>query len=411
MIMLQSLFGIFVFIGIAALFSKQRKEISWKFVSVALLLQFIAAFVFLKISFFTDAFSILNKGVILIQNVTDRSSQFLFGYLAGGQTPFEAIAPENGFIVVFRVLPLIVVVSAISALLFHWRIIPFVVGLLGRALQKTLGLSGDLSLGSAATVFFGTIEAPLLIRSYLSNMSRSDLFALISCSMATVSGTVMVLYSSVLGSVVPNPLTHLLVASIMSVPAALLLARVIIPQGASASDDKTIYKIKSPYSGSFDAITKGIQEGMGMVLGIIGTILVFFALIYLVNEMLGALSPTLSLEGIIGTVLRPLLWLTGISWEESQIAGKLMGTKIILNEFVAYLELSKSSTMLSEHSRFLLSYALCGFANLGSVGIIVGGLSSILPERRAELSSLTILSLLSGNLATLMTASVVNFFV
>lgn len=409
MIMLQSLLGIFVFIGIATLFSKGRREISWKFVSVALLLQFIAAFVFLKISFFTDMFSVLNKGVVLIQNVTDRSSQFLFGYLAGGQTPFEAIAPENGFIVVFRVLPLIVVVSAISALLFHWRIIPLVVGLLGRALQKTLGLSGDLSLGSAATVFFGTIEAPLLIRSYLSNMSRSDLFALISCSMATVSGTVMVLYSSVLGSVVPNPLTHLLVASIMSVPAALLLARVIIPQQTLARDDQTIYKIKSPYSGSFDAITKGIQEGMGMVLGIIGTILVFFALIYFVNEMLGALSPTLSLEGIVGTILRPFLWLTGISWEESQIAGKLMGTKIILNEFVAYLELSKSSTLISEHSRLLLSYALCGFANLGSVGIIIGGLASIVPDRRVELTSLTLLSLLSGNLATLLTAAVVNF--
>ncbi|MGE4107771.1 MAG: NupC/NupG family nucleoside CNT transporter [Bacteriovoracia bacterium] len=407
--MLQSLLGIFVFIGIAALFSKGRRAISWKFVAIALLLQFVAAFVFLKISFFTDAFSILNKGVILIQNVTDRSSQFLFGYLAGGQTPFEAIAPENGFIVVFRVLPLIVVVSAISALLFHWRIIPLVVGLLGRALQKTLGLSGDLSLGSAATVFFGTIEAPLLIRSYLSNMSRSDLFALISCSMATVSGTVMVLYSSVLGSVVPNPLTHLLVASIMSVPAALLLARVIIPQQTLARDDQTIYKIKSPYSGSFDAITKGIQEGMGMVLGIIGTILVFFALIYLVNEMLGALCPTLSLEGIVGTILRPFLWLTGVSWEESQIAGKLMGTKIILNEFVAYLELSKSSTLISEHSRLLLSYALSGFANIGSVGIIIGGLSSIVPDRRVELTSLTLLSLLSGNLATLMTAAVVNF--
>lgn len=217
----------------------------------------------------------------------------------------------------------------------------------------------------------------------------------------------MVLYSSVLGSVVPNPLTHLLVASIMSVPAALLLARVIIPQQA-LTRDKIIHKIKSPYSGSFDALTKGIQEGMGMVLGIIGTILVFFALIYLVNEILGALSPTLSLEGIVGTLLRPLLWLTGISWEESQIAGKLMGTKIILNEFVAYLELSKSSMLISEHSRLLLSYALCGFANLGSVGIIVGGLSSIIPERRVELTSLTLLSLLSGNLAALMTAAVVN---
>lgn len=151
---LQSLLGIIVFIGIAALFSNGRREISWKFVAIALLLQIVAAFVFLKINFFTDAFSVLNKGVVLIQNVADRSSQFLFGYLSGGQTPFQITAPENEFIVVFRVLPLIVVVSAISALLFHWRIIPLLVGLLGRALQKTLGLSGDLSLGSAATVFF-----------------------------------------------------------------------------------------------------------------------------------------------------------------------------------------------------------------------------------------------------------------
>jgi len=406
--MLQSILGLIVFVGIATAFSKDRKNISWRFVAIGISMQFLVATLLLKFPFISHGFSFLNKGVILIQGVTDRSSQFLFGYLSGGAAPFAMASPENGFIVAFRVLPLIVVVSAISALLFHWRIIPIIVGLLGRTLQKTLKLSGDLSLGSAATVFFGTIEAPLLIRSYLRTMSRADLFALISCSMATVSGSVMVLYSSVLTGVIPNPLTHLLVASIMSVPAALLLARVLIPQTSSGDSHDSNYNLKSPYSSSFDAISKGISEGMNMVLGIIGTILVFFALIYLANEVLGAIYPALSLESLAGTILRPLMWLTGISWEESHAAGKLMGTKIILNEFVAYLEFSKLGTSFSEHSKLVLSYALCGFANLGSVGIIVGGLSSIIPERKSELTSLTVLSLLSGNLATLMTAAVVG---
>jgi len=408
---LQSLLGILVFIGIAFAFSKNRRAISWRFVAACLGLQIIVAALLLKFPFVSEALSFLNKGVVLIQSVTDRASQFLFGYLSGGATPFEVAAPENNFIIVFRVLPLIVVVSALSAVLFHWRIIPLIVNFLGRALQRFLRLSGDLSLGSAATVFFGTIEAPILVRTYLTTMSRADLFALISCSMATVSGTVMVLYSSVLESVMPNPLTHLLLASIISVPAALLLARVLIPGEDDIRHQNQTSSLKSPYSGTLDALTRGTQEGMSMLLGIIGSILVFFALIYLVNEGLSLLRPTLSVEGILGTVLRPLLWLTGISWEDSLIAAKLMGTKIVLNEFVAYMELAKNTETLSGHSNLILTYALCGFANLGSVGIIVGGLSSIIPERRVELASLTLLSLLSGNLAALMTAAVVNCFV
>ena len=407
--MFQSIIGIIAFIGIAAAFSSKRRLISWRFIAACLSMQFLMAFLLLKLPFISSAFTYLNKGVLLIQNVTDRSSQFLFGYLSGGPAPFAMTVPENSFIIVFRVLPLIVVVSGLSALLFHWRIIPMIVGILGKLLQKTLNLNGDLSLGSAATVFFGTIEAPLLVRSYLGSMSRADLFALISCSMATVSGTVMVLYSSVLSKVIADPLTHLLVASLMSVPAALLIARVMIPQDSAENGNlRSVSKIESPYSGSFDALTRGISEGMNMVLGIVGTILVFFALIYLVNDLLSHFNSTFSLEGLAGYLLRPLMWLCGISWEETQIAGKIMGIKIILNEFVAYLELSKSGAMISEHSRLVLSYALCGFANLGSAGIIIGGLSSILPERRVELTSLTFLSLLSGNLATLMTAAVVN---
>ncbi len=406
---MQAVLGLSVFIVIAWIFSENRKAVSWIFSMKALSLQFVLAVVFLKIPFATHIFSFLSRGVMLLQTVTDRASQFLFGYLSGGAAPYDITHSENNFIVVFRVLPLILVVSALSAVLFHWRVIPIIVQAFGVVLRKILGLSGILGLGSASTLFFGTIEAPLLVRPYLSSMNRSDLFALITCSMSTVSGTVMILYSGVLSKILPNAFTHLLVASIMSVPAALLISKIMIPSKALKTPlDGGDTQIRSPYEGTLDALMRGISEGMNMIFGIIGVILVFFALLYLLNEGLLLIHPDLTVESILGTILRPIMWLTGISWSDTLISGRLMGTKIVLNEFVAYLELSQSTQFLNKKSLLILTYSLCGFANIGSMGIIVGGLSSILPERKKELMELTVRSLIAGNLATLMTGTIVG---
>lgn len=402
------LLGVFVFIILAWIFSEKRNEIVWPFVFKALLIQLVIAVLFLKVPIIANAISKLNNIVILLQEVTDKASTFLFGYLAGGPTPFDMIHPENNFIVIIRVLPLILVISALSAVLFHWRILPAVIRAFAFFLKKSLGISGPLGLGGASTIFLGTIEAPLIVKPYLKDLSRADLFALITCSMATVSGTVMVLYASILEKTIPNAMMHLLIASLVSVPAALLFARILVPATSKKPDVTNEAELKSPYDGTVDALLKGISEGMNMVLGIIGVILVFFALIYLFNKGLAVISPTLSLELILGFILRPIMWLIGISWDDAEIAAKLMGTKIVLNEFVAFLELSKQQFSISENSRLILTYALCGFANFASAGIIIGGLTTILPERSKEIASLTFKSLLSGNLATLMTAAIVS---
>ncbi|MGE0633432.1 MAG: NupC/NupG family nucleoside CNT transporter [Pseudobdellovibrionaceae bacterium] len=403
---MTALLGLFVFIFIAWIFSESKKEVQWIFVIKALVIQIVTAIVFLKSPFFVDVFSKLNVVVITLQEVTDKASTFLFGYLAGGPAPFDAVHAENNFIVAVRVLPLILVISALSALLFHWRILPMMIRFFAYALKRTLGISGPLGLGSAATIFLGTIESPLLIKPYLKQMNRADLFALISCSMATISGTVMVLYASILEKVIPNSMAHLLIASLISVPAALLIARVMIPADVRKNSIDEPITLPSPYANSMDALLKGITEGMNMIVGIIGVILVFFALIYLLNKGLSVLSGEWSLELILGYALRPFMWLTGIPWDETLFAGKLMGTKIVLNEFVSFFELSKMPNALSESSRMILIYGLCGFANIASAGIIIGGLTVTLPERQQEVAVLTFKSLISGNLATLMTAAV-----
>ncbi len=398
-----SLLGIGVFLGLALVFSEARERVAPGFVAKAVGAQFGLGALLLKVGVLVQVFGWFSQAVQILQQVTQEASIYLFGYLSGGEPPFEIVRPDQNFVVVFQVLPLIIVVSALSALLFHWGVIPAIVRALAWGLSRFLGVTGALALGSAGTVFFGTIEAPLLIRPYLGGLSRSEMFALISCSMTTVSGAVLVLYSSVLKGVVDNPIQHLLVASVISVPAALAVAHLMIPP--DVSDGAPADLSGSPYRDSVDAVLKGGEEGMKVVLSVVTVLLTTFSLVYLANRGLGLVWPDLTLQDLVGMPLRPLMFLIGIPWVETLEAARLMSTKIILNEFVAYLELSKMT--FAPSTRVLLTYSLCGFANLGSFGIIVGGLGAILPERQKEIVSLTARSLVSGNLACLMTASVV----
>ncbi len=327
---------------------------------------------------------------------------YVFGYLGGDDLPFDEKTPGGSFILAFRALPLILVVSALSAVLFYWRILPWVVRGFAWVLQKTLGIGGALGLGTAANIFVG--ESPLFVRPYLLQMSRSELFALMTTGMATIAGTVMVLYATILSQALPDAMGHILTASIISAPAAIMVARLMVPEtGAGTAGELTP---PATYAGTMDAVTRGTADGLKLLLNIVALLIVLVALVSLLNQILG-LAGDISLQKILGWIMAPVVWLMGVPWAEAQTAGALMGTKTILNEFLAYLELAQlPQEALSEHSRLIMTYALCGFANFGSLGIMIGGMTGMASERREEIVNLGLKSLVSGTLATCLTGTV-----
>lgn len=402
---IKPILGIAIFILITYLFSRSKKEVSFKIILWGVISQFIIAVFLLKLPFISKFLLGINSVVRLIQNATDKATQFMFGHLAGGATPYQVTYPENSFVVALQVLPLILTVGAISALLFHFGIIPKILKYLGKILEKTFKISPALGFGSASTIFLGTIEAPLVVKPYLGKMNPSELLALIVCSMSTIAGTVMILYASVLESSLPGALVHLMTASLISLPAAIMLSQVFIPPSIESSLEFHYQKLNESW---IEALLKSVNEGIRMLVSIVAIIIVLFTFVHLFDAFLALFSPSLTLGSIMGQILRPIMWLTGFSWENSIYAAELMGTKIVLNEFVSFLKLG-SITSFSEVDKLTIVYALCGFANIGSCGIIIAGLSSLVPERRKLIVKLTFFSLGLGNLATLMTACVINF--
>ena len=410
----QSLIGIVAFIGIAWLISESRQAFPKRVVVSGLLIQFVLALALLKFPLFKDFFLLLNEILISLEKATTAGTSFVFGYLGGGPLPFEESSPGASFILAFRALPLILVISALSALLFYWRILPWIVQGFSLALQKLMGIGGALGLGTGANIFVGMTEAPLFIRPYLSKMSRAELFALMTTGMATIAGTMMVLYASILSSINAEAMGHILTASILSAPAALIMALVIIPPGKEKTQAN--FAVPSDATSSMDAITQGTLQGVQLLLNIIAMLIVLVALVSLANMALGLLphvgGEAITLQRLLGYAMAPLMWLTGIPWNEAFTAGSLMGIKTILNEFIAYLELIKLTTeQLSERSQVIMIYALCGFANLGSLGIMIGGLATMIPERRPEIVALGFKAIIAGTLSTMMTAAVVAIII
>jgi CNT family concentrative nucleoside transporter len=396
-----------VLVGLAWLLSEDRRGARPGLVAAGLAIQLGLALVMLHWGAVQRGLAFLNDAVLALQDATLAGSRFVFGYLAGGELPFEATGPGSSFILAFQALPLVLVVSALSSLLFHWGILPRVVGALSWLLQRGLRVGGALGLAAAANIFVGMVEAPLLVRPYLRAMSRAELFAVMTTGMATVAGTVMVLYASVLGPVLPGAMGHILTASLISAPAAIVVAHLMVPGSLATTGSLPPRK----QGGAMDALTRGTLDGLRLLAGIAAMLLVFVALVSLVNQGLGLLpgvaGAELTLQRILGWVLAPLAWLLGIPWEDAPAAGALLGTKVVLNEFLAYLELVEAEG-LGERSRLILVYALCGFANFGSLGIMLGGLTALVPERRAELSALGLRSIASGFLATCMTGAMVG---
>ncbi|MEM1345945.1 MAG: nucleoside transporter C-terminal domain-containing protein [Pseudomonadota bacterium] len=344
-----------------------------------------------------------------LQQATAEGTRLVFGYLGGGPAPFDPVAPQNGFILAFQALPLILFISALTALLYHWGILQRIVRAFAFALSRTLGVSGPLATSAAANVFVGMVEAPVLIRPYLRTLDRGGLFAVMSVGLATIAGTVLVLYASLMGATLPDAAGHLVIASVISAPAALMLAGLMVPTGETQALPQP--QSEDTAAGPIDAIVAGTRAGVELLLGVVATLLVFVALVALVNALLAAIAGpfglTLTLEGIAGALFAPLIWLIGVPWEEAAAGGALMGLKTVTNEFVAFLRLGADET-LSERSRLIMAYALAGFANFGSVGIMIGGLTAMVPERRTEIVGLGLKSLVAGTLATLMTGAVIG---
>jgi len=394
---MHALAGMTGLVALAWLLSEDRRGVPWRAVGAGIVLELVLATLCLKLAAVENAFMALNDALLVLERATEAGTSLVFGYLGGGAPPFAVSAPEASFILAFRALPIVLVISALSALLFYWRVLPAIVSAISWLLKRTMGVGGVVGLSTAANVFVGMVEAPLFVRPYLARLSRGELFAIMVPGMASIAGTVLFLYASILRPVLPNAVAHLLIASILSAPAALALAFVMVPpRGESAGGE---LELRSEASGAMDAITRGTLEGAQLLINIVAMLVVFVALVALVNLVIAPYS----LQGLLGVALAPLAWLCGVPWSEAQAAGALLGTKTVLNELVAYIDLSKGE--LSERSRLLMTYALCGFANFGSLGIMIGGLGTMCPERRAEVVALGMRSIVAGTLATCFTAA------
>jgi len=411
---IQSALGFITLLALTWAISENRRAVPWRIVISGVVLMVVMALLLLKVPFFKLFFFSLNDALTALEKATQAGTSFVFGYLAGGTQPFVEQPQTSSFVLAFCALPLILVVSALSSLLFYWRVLPLVVRAMSAFLEKTMGVGGAVGLSTAANVFVGMVEAPLVIRPYLQQMSRGELFIVMTGGMAGIAGTMMVLYASILGPVVPEAMGHILSASLITAPAAIVIAALMVPPIGTPTSG-TLDATQEAKS-SMDAIARGTIDGLALLLNIIAMLIVLIALVTLANLALGLLpeigGKAVTLQRILGTLMAPLVWLMGIPWEEASQAGALMGSKTILNEFIAYREMAQlPAGTLSERSRVIMIYALCGFANFGSLGIMIGGLATMAPSRRDDIVSLGLRSIISGTLATMAAGAVVGVFI
>lgn len=409
----QSLVGIALTLLICWALSEDRKRFPWRLALGALVVQVGLILLLFGLPAARGVVAGISAAVDGLGAATAQGTRFVFGYLGGGVQPYSVENPQGLFVFAFQVLPLILVISALSALLWHWGILKLIIRGFGFLFEKTMGMGGASATATAANIFVGMIETPIIIRAYLDKLTRSELFLMMVVGLATVAGSTMVAYATVLRDVLPNAAAHVLVASVVSAPAGVLLARLMVPQKPGEGGINVDYTSLLKYESSIDAISKGVADGLMVVLNISAILIVFVALVAIGNGLLG-LAPDvagapLTIERILGVLFAPLAWSLGIDWAESGKAGYLLGVKLMLTEFIAFIQLGAvPEGEMTERTRMILTYALCGFANVGSVGITVTGMGVLMPERRAEISSLVWKALVAGFLATCMTAAVVG---
>ena len=409
---LQSLLGLVVIVGACWGLSENRRAFPWRLTLGAIAVQALLVLGLFALPGSQSVLAAITGAVDGIALATTEGTKFVFGYLAGGDQPYQVTNAGGLFTFAFNVLPLILVISALSALLWHWKLLKWLTHGFGFLFQKTMGLGGASALAVAANIFLGMIESPIVIRAYLDKLTRSEIFLMMVVGLGTVAGSTMVAYASILSGVLPNAAGHVLVASIVSAPAGVLLARIIIPEKPGEGGATAEYDSALKYDSAVDAIVKGTADGLMVVLNISAVLIVFVALVALVNLMLGGFwlfGDQVTVERLLGWAFMPLAWLIGVDWSEAGRAGGLLGVKLTLTEFVAFIQLGAVPVEdMSERTRMLMTYALCGFANIGSVGITVTGLSVLIPERREEVLGMVWKALFAGFLTTLMTAAVVG---
>jgi concentrative nucleoside transporter, CNT family len=410
---LQSAFGIAALLAIAWIISENRSAVSFRQAAIGLAVTFATAALFLKVPEVTTVFSAINHAVDAIADATKAGTSFVFGYVGGGPLPFELKVPGAEFSLAFQALPVVLVMSVLTSLMFHWRILPPIVRGMSWVLERTLGVGGAVGLSTAANIFLGMIEAPLFIRPYLVNLTRAELFIVMTAGMACIAGTVLVIYATMLAPVIPNAPAHLVVASVLDAPAAILISLIMVPDPSGQRTGGTLPRVGSTASSTMDAIVQGAAAGLELLLNICVMLIVLVALVHLTNAVLGLLPAVggapISLQRGLGLVMAPVCWLMGIPWKDAATAGGLMGLKTILNEFIAYIELSKlPPEALEPRSRLIMLYAMCGFANFGSLGIMIAGLGTMAPERRKDVISLGFKAIVSGTLATCLIGAIVG---
>jgi len=415
MLQLQSAFGVLALLGIAWALGENRRAVSWRQAAIGLAVTLVTALVLIKLPLVARAFGAINDAVNTIAAASRAGTSFVFGYLGGGALPFDLKAPGADFILAFQALPIILVMSVLTTLLFYWRILPPIVRGMAWLLERTLGVGGAVGLSTAANIFLGMVEAPLFIRPYLAQLSRSELFLVMTGGMAGIAGTVLVLYATFLAPLIPDAAAHFVIASVLGAPAAILVSLIMVPEtsgkrtgGMLAADDPEMQA-----SSTMDAITRGTAAGLELLLNIIAMLLVLVALVYLANAILGLLpdigGAKISLQRLLGYLMAPVCWLMGLPWPQAITAGSLMGTKTVLNELIAYVDLSKLGTdALDPRSRLIMLYAMCGFANFASLGIMIGGLGTMAPGRRDEINALGLKSIVSGTLTTCLMGAIVG---
>jgi CNT family concentrative nucleoside transporter len=414
MLQLQSLFGIFALLAIAWLFGENRRAVSLRQAAIGLVVTFLTAVVLIKLPFVANAFGAINDAVGAIAAATRAGTSFVFGYVGGGALPFDLKAPGADFVLAFQALPIVLVMSVLTTLLFYWRILPPIVRGMAWALERTLGVGGAVGLSTAANIFLGMVEAPLFIRPYLALMTRSELFLVMTGGMAGIAGTVLVLYATLLAPLIPDAAAHFVIASVLGAPGAILISLIMVPETSNRLTSGGLGEDpKMQAASTMDAIVLGTAAGLELLLNIVAMLIVLVALVYLANAILGLLpqvgGASLSLQRILGLVMAPVCWLMGLPWSQAVTAGSLMGTKTVLNELIAYVDFSKLDTSaLDPRSRLIMLYAMCGFANFGSLGIMIAGLGTMAPARREEINALGLKSIVSGTLTTCLMGAMVG---
>ena len=418
MLQLQSAVGVAALLALAWALGENRRAVSPRQATVGLVVTFATAVVLIKLPVVAHVFGAINDAVGAIASASRAGTAFVFGYLGGGALPFDLKSPGADFILAFQALPIVLLMSVLTTLLFYWRILPPIVRGMAVALERTLGIGGAVGLSTAANIFLGMVEAPLFIRPYIAQLTRSELFLVMTGGMAGIAGTVLVLYATLLAPLIPDAAGHFVIASVLGAPAAILVSLIMVPE---TRDVKTAGTVGDPRlaedpdlhaTSTMDAIVKGTTSGIELLINIIAMLIVLVALVHLANSIL-ALLPELggaiTLQRLLGHIMAPVCWLMGLPWPQAVPAGSLMGTKTVLNELIAYVDFSKlPAETLDPRSRLIMLYAMCGFANFGSLGIMVGGLGVMAPERRAEINSLGLKSIVSGTLTTCLMGAIVG---